>query len=377
MSQEVAPRRELTPVEQLAAEVRSADVTSQVELALPEGMSPHRFVRAAATALLEREDLVKLDRKSLFTALIRSAQDGLVPDGREAALVPFKGKAVYVPMIHGYRKIAAEHGWSLRARVVYSREPFDFRAGAQPNVFHKPIVTEENRGEMVLAYAIARHRDGRVELDVMTKEEIEKVRKTSKQPDGELWKKWPERAWEKTVGRRLFKQLPLDERDKERIDRMLRADELDAGEAEGLVYGGTIRGGAHVIVDPNAEPGTIEARQALPSRGETGEATGAATGAPAASQTEPEDSEPQPTSGSAPLFQGEEPPAAGEVEQTRNDADVKLALVLPDAFLEYAGKTIGEIASAGDKRYLKWLATEVNDEAIREAAKQGLAELSG
>lgn len=347
MSNEVARSRDLSPVEALAAEVRSADVRSQIELALPEGMSPHRFARAAATAMLERPDLVELDRRSLFTALVKSAQDGLVPDGREAALVPFKGKAVYVPMVGGFRKLAAEHGWSLRARVVYAREPFDFTAGARPEVFHKPIVNEDDRGEMVLAYAIAKHRTtGDVELEVMTKAEIEKVRKTSKQPDGELWGKWPERAWEKTVARRLFKQLPLDEKDKERVERVLAAEDLYGEGLPAAVRGGT------------APP--VEAREAV----------AADSGAPAAT-SEPESEGPQPPSGSEPLFEGEEPRAAA----ASDEAGARLALVLPDAFTEYAGQTIADVCAAKDVRYLNWLATEVSDETIREAAKQGLAEL--
>lgn len=356
MSQDVA-RRELSPVEKLAAEVRSADVRGQVEAALPEGLSPHRFVRATATALLEKPELVDLDRRSLFTAIIKSATDGLVPDNREAALVPFKGKVVYLPMVGGFRKIAAEHGWSLRARVVYSREPFDFEAGAAPSVYHKPIVSEADRGEMVLAYAIAKHRTtGAIELDVMTKDEIEKVRKTSASAGkaDSPWKTWPERMWEKTVARRLFKQLPLDERDKARIDRVLTASD----DVEDVVYG-----------EPRQE---LPEARGVPSPVEPSGGTAAPSDAAAA--TEPVEAEGASAPGSEPLFEGEEPPAAAEAEN-RNEADERLALVLPDAFTAYAGKTIGEIAAAGDEGYLKWLATEVKDDAIREAAKQGLAEL--
>lgn len=354
MSQDVA-RRELTDVERLAAEVRSEAVRSQVEAALPEGMSPHRFVRAAATAIIDKPELLECERKSLFTSLVRAAQDGLVPDGQEAALVPYKKKGEtkkrvqYLPMIGGFRKIAAEHGWSLRTRVVYTRDSFDFVAGEKPSVYHKPA--QGDRGEMGLAYAIAKHRTkGDVELEVMTAAEIEKVRATSRAADSGPWVDWPERMWEKTVGRRLFKQLPLDPKDKERIESVLRAEELAPDRVGELVYG--------------------EEREGLPASG----------GEPAAAHSSPDASaaaaEPAITpAGSEPLFEGEEPgPPEPEPEPDPDEDELALArsMILPAEFKRFAGKSIGEVLNE-ERAYVEWLANEVNDPTIREAARAALA----
>ncbi|MFS1538046.1 MAG: recombinase RecT [Candidatus Phlomobacter fragariae] len=73
---------------------------------LPAQVTPEQFTRTAATALIENEDLQKADKQSLVLALTRCAKDGLMPDGREAALVvrstkinnQFVKKAVYMPM---------------------------------------------------------------------------------------------------------------------------------------------------------------------------------------------------------------------------------------------------------------------------------------
>src|SRR3546814_8922350 len=61
--------------------------------ALPAHVSVEKFTRVAQTAIQNQPDLANVDRKSLFGAIVRLAQDGLLPDGREAAIVKFGNQA--------------------------------------------------------------------------------------------------------------------------------------------------------------------------------------------------------------------------------------------------------------------------------------------
>lgn len=222
-----------TPSQELVGRIRSEDFKNQVALALPAGVSPDRFVRATVTALMQNPDIVKAERESLFQALLRSAQDGLLPDGREAAIVAFGSKAQYLPMVGGLRKVAAKHGFSLAAYVVYEHDAFTYELGLHPRVVHLPPPLGTDRGQPIGAYAVASDED-ETYLEVMDKAEIEKVRSVSRAKASGPWVDWwPEMA-RKTVARRLFKSLPLAELDDvgERIVSAVDADVVLDGYSE-------------------------------------------------------------------------------------------------------------------------------------------------
>ena len=79
--------RQVTPVE----EVRNAitRMEPQFHAALPAHIPAKKFVRVACTAIQTDPKLMDADRTSLYAACTKAAQDGLLPDGREAALVVY------------------------------------------------------------------------------------------------------------------------------------------------------------------------------------------------------------------------------------------------------------------------------------------------
>lgn len=208
---EIAKR---TPMQELVSSIRGEQFKQQVAMALPGGITPDRFVRVTVTALNQAPELVACERGTLFSAVIKCAQDGLLPDGREAALVKFGETATYMPMIGGLRKIAAKHGLSLAAYVVHENDEFDYELGIEPRITHKPPKLGDERGEPIGAYAVATDkRTSEKYLDVMSRGEIERIRQESKGKNSGPWQKhWSEMA-RKTVARRLFKQLPLGDLD--------------------------------------------------------------------------------------------------------------------------------------------------------------------
>lgn len=350
-----------SPAHPLIETVRSDTFKEQIALVLPEDVTPDRFARVAATALLQNPDLSQCEDVSVYQALLRAAQDGLLPDGREAALVTFNSKvkeggqerwvkkAQYLPMIGGYRKIAAEHGWALRTAVVYDLDEFDHELGLTPRLRHVPVRPGADRGQPIAAYAVARHRDGRLEFEVLTAAEIEKVRQASRAKDHGPWKDWPERMWEKTAGRRLFAKLPLDANETQtaRIRRIV--EELDADSPAAALFG---RRPVAELVE--ASPGGIPAEDAAPTRG-ADVTQSPAGGAPPADDALPPESEPGPAVGADGEASTDEPGPA----QPSPDQDAQAAADAAAAFnpgsSKWPGKTIGEIFHDGGDEGRDWI----------------------
>jgi recombination protein RecT len=180
---------------------------------LPSTVSPDKFRNVVITAANMNEELLRADRKSLIGACVKCAADGLVPDGREAALVLFSGKVQYMPMIGGLLKRARNSGEiaSLVVQVVYERDTFVWRpSDAETPITHEVPGLTEDRGQPIGAYAIARLKDGSVMADVMNRTEIEKVRNVSRSKGNGPWVQWWSEMAKKTVFRRLAKYLPMD-----------------------------------------------------------------------------------------------------------------------------------------------------------------------
>jgi recombination protein RecT len=224
---------------ELREQITAPEFRQKVELALPGDVTTDRFVQIALTALITNPDIVQCEPESIFSSLLKCAQDGLLPDGREAALAPFndrqtgKKKAAYMPMVGGFRKIAAESGWSITAKCVYANDEFEAVEGSNPSVTHHPVRPGAERGEIVAVYAIARKRGESPMVTVMSREDVEKraaIAKTDK-----FWKGWKPEMYEKTVARNIFGDLPLGDRELAR--RVLASSSLEPAESTALLYG--------------------------------------------------------------------------------------------------------------------------------------------
>ncbi|WP_144243475.1 recombinase RecT [Azospirillum argentinense] len=235
----VAPR---DPVKDLQADLSKEAVKAQFSVALPSHITPDKFARVVMTAAAKNPDLAQADRRSLFNSCLEAAADGLMPNGKEAALVIFNTKekrdgrdvwvkkVQYMPMVRGLRKLAMNSGQIKRldAYVVHKNDEFDYQLGFDANIHHKPPTLDVDRGPAIGAYAIAVTDDDEKHVEVMSFQEIEKVRSVSRSKDSGPWKEWWGEMARKTVLRRLMKALPLSEeleRVIERDDAMHAADE--------------------------------------------------------------------------------------------------------------------------------------------------------
>jgi recombination protein RecT len=192
----------------------------EFKAALPAHVTVEKFVRVAMTAINSNPDLRQADKRSLFGSITKLAQDGLLPDGREAALVIFNAKnksggwdkkVQAMPMIAGILKKIRQSGEvaKISAQVVYENDHFVVSYGFDEDVTHNPPPLDKPRGKPIGAYATAVLKDGSRLLEVMSLEEINKVRNVSRAKDRGPWVDWWSEMARKTVMRRLSKRLPM------------------------------------------------------------------------------------------------------------------------------------------------------------------------
>ncbi len=208
----------------------------EIQNALPAHISKEKFGRVAMTAIQGNPELLEVDRRSVWKACLQAAQDGLLPDGKEGAIVVRwspKGKmAAWQPMIAGVRKKAQNAGlistWDVDA--VYANDEFEYEKGDNPFIRHKPALT--NRGALVAAYSIATLKDGSKSREIMGVDEIYEIRDNfstawqafaAKKIKSTPWASSPGEMAKKTVGHRHAKVLPLSSDIRELL---LKGDDL-------------------------------------------------------------------------------------------------------------------------------------------------------
>lgn len=194
------------------AEIRPAieKMAPQFKAALPAHIPVERFVRTTLTAVQTNPDLMNADRRTLFAAATRAAQMGLLPDGREGAIVTFGGKCQFMPMLGGVLKLVRNSGElaSIDAQIVYKADKFTYRPGIDLVPAHEPDWFGD-RGEIVGVYAVAKMKDGAAYVEILSKKQVEQVRNVSRSKSSGPWVTWWDEMARKTAIRRLAKRLPL------------------------------------------------------------------------------------------------------------------------------------------------------------------------
>lgn len=276
---------------------RLIQMTPEFKKALPGHIPAEKFVRTVQTAVQMNPQIGKACQtqggmQSLFAACTKAATDGLILDGREAALVTFRqnvkanrndpdkweDRVQYIPMVAGLMKKARNSGEisNIAAHVVYEKDHFVYVLGDDERIEHQPKMGD--RGAPIAVYAIVKMKDGSVQREVMDKAAVLAIAKQSKNagqynPDtGANFGEW----WRKTVIRRISKYLPSSsDRDEflqavERIDEGFDYEATDNGPTEPAAQPtGKKRGAAAAAlkdVTPKADP---QPKQAAPAQEET------------------------------------------------------------------------------------------------------------
>jgi len=188
--------------------LKSDTLKAQIAQALPKVCTPERFMRVLCTSMQKTPKLMQCTRESLFSCFITCSQLGIEPDGRRAYLIPYKDTCTLIIDYKGLVELALRSGKvsNIFADVICDNDVFEYDMGeikAHKIDFKKP------RGNMYAAYAICTFKDGTRQACVMSKDEIEYVRRGSKSANGTTWTEHYNEMAKKTVFKRLSKWLPL------------------------------------------------------------------------------------------------------------------------------------------------------------------------
>lgn len=211
-----------------------AEMKKQFALALPKHLTADRMTRVALTAFTRTPKLLNCTKESLLKCLMSCSELGIEPDGRRAHLIPYNTECTLVIDYKGLAELAMRSGLvsNLHADVVCDNDAFTYNCG---HVDTHIIDFKKPRGPVYAAYAVCTFKDGTKASAVMSRDEIEAIRKRSRAGSNGPWvTDWNEMA-KKTAFRRLSKWLPLSpefrdavEKDADAID--ITGDLIDTGE---------------------------------------------------------------------------------------------------------------------------------------------------
>lgn len=195
----------------------------QLAETLPKHIDADAFSRTIQTALQVQPELLDCTPRSLMIACMRAATDGLILDGREAALIVrsvkvsknpdvWEKQATYQPMVQGLMKLARNSGEiiSIIAHVVYEHDKFHYVLGDEERIDHEPAPFDADQGRPIAVYAIVKLKDGTSVREVMRGSAVMNIAgqgKNAWQYDpakGQNFAEW----WRKTVIRRIVKYIP-------------------------------------------------------------------------------------------------------------------------------------------------------------------------
>lgn len=179
---------------------------------LPKHLPFERFQLSVIMALQKDANLARADPRKIIAQALVAAQIGcdIAPAMKEGYLVTFKDE---VQLLTDYRflvKVAKQTGviadaW---AYCVYKDDEFDWSLGTEPRVVHKPKLGGSRQpGDIVAAYCVALLPNGSKHVEVMNREEIERVRASSRMANGATWTQHYDRMAVKTVVRRCMNLL--------------------------------------------------------------------------------------------------------------------------------------------------------------------------
>lgn len=231
--------------------------------AFPSGFNKTRFLQNCITVLRDTKDIELCDPISISRAMIKGAYLGLDFFNKECYAIAYgkqinfqtdyKGEVKLI-MKYSIRKLRdlyaklVREGDDLEISIVEGRQIVNFKP--------KPF----NDGAITGAFAVAFYADGGMQVQAMSKAEIEDVRnKYSKAPNSTAWKNSFGEMCQKVVTRRLRKWIPVEFENSQQ-DKAFKegADEKDDKELNRTPK----------VADPFAEPEVMDAVFSSSDQGE-------------------------------------------------------------------------------------------------------------
>lgn len=199
----------------------------EIARALPKHLNADRMARVALTCFRNVPKLADCDPKSVFAAVLQSAQLGIEPGLMgEAHLIPYGKECQLIPGYQGLVKLAKQTGQvvDIYAMAVRENDKISVTYGLTRTLDHQPLTgkggfpaSQKDRGDIIGFYAVAVFKDGTRTFVLMGKDEIDAVRDGSSgyqqakrygRAEKSPWVAHYEEMGNKTAIRRLCKLLP-------------------------------------------------------------------------------------------------------------------------------------------------------------------------
>jgi recombination protein RecT len=176
-------------------------------------MSPERVMKIALNNFTKNTALLNCTGESVFRAVLQAVELGLEPGGAlgQAHLVPYGKDCTLIVDWKGLAELAYRSGRiaSINAFCIYEGDTFEHEEGLDPKLRHIP--DGQNVGNPLKVTHVASvvlTTDGAKLYDVMTRAEVEAIRKRSRTGNNGPWvTDWCEMA-KKTILRRTLKRCP-------------------------------------------------------------------------------------------------------------------------------------------------------------------------
>lgn len=211
-----------------AREVLDQGRGESLRMTLPAHIKPERFERNLIIAVTQQPKLLNCNPHEVFAEVSKAAALGLYLDpqlGEAYLIVSWNGRErKEVPQLRlGYRgliKLGRQSGEiaQLYAHEARANDMLRVSLGSSKELVHEPdyLVSEDERGEIVLYYAVVVYKDGSKDFEPMTIRDLEAIRDRSDgwraYADGKIkstpWSTDFGEMAKKTVLRRLMKRLP-------------------------------------------------------------------------------------------------------------------------------------------------------------------------
>jgi len=204
--------QQLAVIKEICTTIDKMD--NQLKQALPPNMEVSRFIATVKNGIQthpQQDKLASADRRTLFASCLKAASDGLVLDGREAALVVFANQVTYMPMTQGLVKLARNSGEiaKITSEVVYKNDTFQYRLGVDDVPLHEPDWFGD-RGEAVGVWCCVKLNSGENIVRVLPKVKVLNIAsktKNASQYDPKSGLYFDE-FWRKTAIKNALKYAP-------------------------------------------------------------------------------------------------------------------------------------------------------------------------
>jgi recombination protein RecT len=150
------------------------------------GITPEDFIETCIRAVKENPKLLQCDPKSLFGAVLLSAEIGLKPNTSQqhSFIIPYKGQAKFQIGYKGLIEIMYRNPRvkKIDAHAVYENDDFDYAYGLNPYLKHKPARKDKGKLDCVYATCLV---DNEPIFVVVEKAELDSIRNISQTIDSQ------------------------------------------------------------------------------------------------------------------------------------------------------------------------------------------------